>query len=86
VAFEISGEVVKTQNPFLRTVNVARITLDILQRAIDRKELTLPEREIIWIDNLKEQLDEIPEDEQQFIDEIKGEIDGSKYIPAEYGI
>jgi methanol--5-hydroxybenzimidazolylcobamide Co-methyltransferase len=86
IAFEISGEVVKTQSPFLRTVNVARITLDILQRAVDKKELTLPEREISWIDNLKEQLDEIPEDEQQFIDEMKGEVDSSKYLPAEYGL
>ena len=31
-------------------------------------------------------VDEIPEDEQEFIDEMKEELDESRYNPAEYGI
>ncbi|MDR1974458.1 MAG: hypothetical protein LBQ31_07265 [Bacteroidales bacterium] len=86
VVFEICAEVIKTQSPFLRTLGVARTTLDILQRAVNKNELSLPERELSWIGNLQEQLEEIPEDEEQFISEMKEEVDTSKYKPEEYGI
>lgn len=86
VVFEISKEIVKTQDAFSRTLNTARITLDILQRAVDKKELVLPDREVMWIDLLRDQLDTIPQDEQQFIAEMKREVDSSKYSPKEYGI
>jgi methanol--5-hydroxybenzimidazolylcobamide Co-methyltransferase len=86
IVFEIAKEVVKTQDPFSRTVNVARITLDILQRAVNKKELQLEERELHWLDVLRGQLDEIPAEEAQFIAEIKPELDETKYKPEEYEI
>jgi methanol--5-hydroxybenzimidazolylcobamide Co-methyltransferase len=86
VVFEIAKEVVKTQDPFSRTVNVAHVTLDILQKAVNKKELQLEERELHWLDVLRDQLDEIPEEEAQFIAEMKPELDGTKYKPEEYGI
>jgi methanol--5-hydroxybenzimidazolylcobamide Co-methyltransferase len=86
VVFEISKEIVKTQDPFSRTLNTARISLDILQRAVDQKELTLDERELGWLDRLRDQVDEIPEDEEEFIEEMKDELDDTKYRPEEYGI
>lgn len=86
VVFEIASEIVKTQDPFLRTLNTARISLDILQRAVDNKELTLDEREENWIDMLREQVSDIPEDEEAFIAEMKEEVDDTRYNPAEYGI
>ena len=86
VVFEIAGEIVKTQDPFTRTLNTGRLALDILQRGVDRKELELDEREAHWLDVLRDQLDEIPEDEAEFIDEMKDELDETKYTPSEYGI
>jgi methanol--5-hydroxybenzimidazolylcobamide Co-methyltransferase len=86
VVFEISREVVKTQDSYSRTLNVARITLDILQRAVDKKELHLEGRELTWIDILRSQLDEMPQDEEEFITEMKSELDEAKYIPQEYDI
>ena len=84
--FEIAGEIVKTQDAFTRTLHTGKLALEILQRGVDNKELVLDERETRWIDNLRDQLDEIPEDEQEFIDEMKEELDESRYNPAEYGI
>ncbi len=86
VVFEIASEIVKTQDPFLRTLNTAKISLDILQRAVDNKELALDEREENWLDMLRDQVDEIPENEEEFIAEMKDEVDDSKYRPEEYGI
>lgn len=84
--FEIAGEIVKTQSPFLRTLNAGKKTLEIIQRGVDKKELELDDREQRWIDILRDQLDEIPEDEEEFIAEMKDEVDDSRYNPAEYGI
>lgn len=86
VVFEISSEIVKSQDPFTRTLNVAKKSLDILQRAVNNKELELDAREQGWLDKLHDQVDEIPEDEQEFIDEMKDEVDDTKYRPEEYGI
>ena len=86
VVFEIASEIVKTQDPFLRTLNTAKVSLDILQRAVDNKELQLDDREESWLDMLRDQVDEIPEDEEEFIAEMKDEVDDTKYRPEEYGI
>lgn len=86
VVFEISKAIVSEQTPFLRTLKAARVTLAILRRAVDNKELYLDEREAKWIDILDGQIEDIPEDEEAFIAEMKEEADETKYSPAEYGI
>ena len=86
VVFEISKAIVSEQSPFLRTLKAARVTLAILRKAVDNKELYLDEREAKWIDILDGQIEDIPEDEEAFIAEMKEEADETKYSPAEYGI
>jgi len=86
VVFEISTAIVSEKTPFLRTLKAARVTLAILRRAVDNKELVLDAREAKWIDILDSQIEEIPDDEEEFIAEMKEEVDKTKYSPAEYGI
>ena len=86
VVFEISKAIVSEQSPFLRTLKAARVTLAILRKAVNNKELYLDEREAKWIDILDSQIEDIPEDEEAFIAEMKEEADETKYNPAEYGI
>lgn len=86
VVFEIAREIVKIQDPFLRTLNTAKLSLDILQRAVTKKELALDERELSWIDRLRDQVDEIPEDEEAFISEMKEELADAEYSLSEYGL
>ncbi|MDR2451632.1 MAG: methanol--corrinoid methyltransferase [Candidatus Accumulibacter sp.] len=86
IAFEIAGEIVKTQNQFTRTLNAVRLTLDILRRGIDKKEITLDERESLWLERLSAQIEQVPEDEEEFIEEMKDEIDTDKCDLREYGI
>lgn len=84
--FEIAGEIVKTQDPFIRTLNTGKKALEIIRRGVDNGELTLDQRELHWVDVLSDQLDEIPEDEAEFIAEMKDELDEDHYTPSEYGI
>lgn len=84
--FKIAGEIVKTQDPFLRTPNTGKTALDIIQQGLDNGELSMEEREIDWLDRFHDQLDEIPEDEEAFIEEMKDELDDTKYNIHEYGL
>lgn len=86
VVFEISKAIVSEETPFLRTLKAARVTLAILRRAVDNGELVLDARETKWIDILDSQIEDIPEDEEAFIAEMKEEADETKYSPSEYGI
>ena len=86
VVFEISKVIVSEQSPFLRTLKAAKATLAILRRAVENRELVLDEREVKWIGILEGQIEDIPEDEEAFIAEIKEELDETKYNPSEYGI
>lgn len=84
--FKIAEEIVKTQDPFLRTLNTGRQTLAIIQQGVDKGELSLEGRELSWLDRFRDQLDEIPENEEEFIEEMKDELDDTKYNIHEYGL
>lgn len=84
--FKIAEEIVKTQDPFLRTLNTGRQTLEIIQQGVNKGELSLEERELSWLDRFRDQLDEIPENEEEFIEEMKDELDDTKYNIHEYGL
>lgn len=84
--FKIAEEIVKMQDPFLRTLNTGRQTLEIIQQGVNKGELSLEERELSWLDRFRDQLDEIPENEEEFIEEMKDELDDTKYNIHEYGL
>ncbi len=48
--------------------------------------MSLEERELSWLDRFRDQLDEIPENEEKFIEEMKDELDDTKYNIHEYGL
>lgn len=86
IVFEIAGEMVKTQDPFQRTVNGVKLTLEILRRATSKKELVLPDREARWLDLLSTQVDDIPDNEEEFIAEMRDEVDPKECSLFEYGL
>ena len=86
VVFDISKELVKISDPFLRTKRSAEIAIEKIRKAIDNKEIYIEDREYAWLDIMSEQIEDIPEDEQKFWHEIKSELDMDKFIPSEYGL
>ncbi len=48
--------------------------------------LKLDEREFIWIDRLKADVESVPDDEGEFINQMIGVVNKSKLIPSEYGL
>lgn len=86
VVFEISEELVKAKTPFLRTKAGAKLAVEAIRKGVDKGELRIAEREKAWLDIMDEQIAAIPDDEEKFWHEIKGELELDKFIPSEYGL
>ncbi|HML32213.1 methyltransferase MtaB domain-containing protein [Sporomusa sphaeroides] len=84
VVFAISQELIKAKTPFQRTKAGARLAVDFIRKAVDNNEVFIAEREKNWLDIMENQLDAIPDDEEKFWNEIKGELELDNFIPAEY--
>jgi len=81
----ISEEIVKGSNYIDASIRAAQKGLDIIENAYNAGQLLLPEKEIVWIEMLRQSLSEIPTDESKFVEEMLPMLDG-KFIPKEYGL
>jgi methanol--5-hydroxybenzimidazolylcobamide Co-methyltransferase len=60
--------------------------LDIIQERIDTSSLEVEERELVYLDILRGEIERIPDNESAFVEEMLSEIEPGKFFPAEYGL
>ncbi|BBB91812.1 MAG TPA: methyltransferase MtaB domain-containing protein [Methylomusa anaerophila] len=84
VVLDISKDLIKAKTPFLRTKAGAKLAIDKIRKAVDNNEIIIAEREKPWLDIMDNQVEAIPDDEEKFWHEIKGELELDKFIPSEY--
>ena len=82
----VSKEIVDSGSYIEAAVRAGLKALDIIQEGIDTQQLLLEDREIIWIDMIREELTKIPYDESDFIALVEGDLDPSKTTLSEYGL
>ncbi len=82
----ISEEIVKGGNYIEAAVKGSLKGLDIIEEAVNNGSLELPEMEREWIDTIREQINEIPHNENEFTELMMKELDTTKFIPSEYGL
>ena len=46
--------------------------------------MLVEKREIKWLDIMETQIEEIPDNQIEFYNQIKGELDMTKFLPAGY--
>jgi len=83
---EIAKEIVSGRNYLESTVKGCKKAISMIATAIAERRLKDDEKESIWIDKIRQDLESIPSDENQFIDEMIPMIDADKIILAEYGL
>ena len=83
---QIAGEIVKGENYIDATVKGTLKGLSLIEEAVNSGKLKLEDREIVWIDSLRREIESIPTNESQFVEETIKEIGTSKFIPSEYGL
>ncbi|MDF2654310.1 MAG: hypothetical protein K0R19_784 [Bacillota bacterium] len=86
VAFEISKELVKVEDSFNRTKLGAQLAIEKIRKGYEDGALSLEKREVPWLNIMERQIEEIPDNELEFYDTIKGELDADKWLPKEYGL
>jgi len=86
VVMRISAELVKTQDNFLRTKMAAKLTVQELKKAINEGLVKSDRRDMKWLDKMDKAIDTIPDDAAEFYEQMKSELDMTKFIPSEYGL
>lgn len=83
---EISKEIVSGRNYLESTVNGCKKAISMIETAMSEGRLKNDEKEYVWIDKIRQDLESIPSDEGRFIDEMIPFIDSDKIILSEYGL
>ncbi|HOJ02237.1 MAG TPA: methyltransferase MtaB domain-containing protein, partial [Anaerolineaceae bacterium] len=86
VVLEISRQIIQESTAYLRTRAAARVALAHLRKASEDQQITLSRVELRWLDTLSKQADQLPESEEEFIDQMKRQIDVSKVNLSEYDL
>lgn len=84
VVLSISKELVKVKGDYPRTKKAAELALAHLKEAYHNKELSLDEKELMWLDNLSEAVFGLPEGTDEFVKGIIGECE--KLDPQKYDL
>jgi methanol--5-hydroxybenzimidazolylcobamide Co-methyltransferase len=64
----------------------ALTALNLLREGVDRNQLKLAERERPWLDAIRRSVESLPDREDAFVAQMMGEVDTTKFRPADYGI
>ena len=86
VVLKLAAEIVAEPTPYRQVRRAAITTLEALRKAYATKEFTLFGREAAWLNSLSAQADELPEDEEQMIEQILPQIDREKVRLDQYEI
>jgi methanol--5-hydroxybenzimidazolylcobamide Co-methyltransferase len=85
-AVELARAIVACPTPYLAGVAVARRAIALLREGHAAKKVRIAAREIGWLDLMEQSLDELPSDENAFIEEQLALADRTKFLPQEYGL
>ena len=86
VVVDIAGKIVSGKNYIDAAKRGTLRALDIIQERVDSGSLKIEDREVVYIDMMREAIAEIPEDESKFIEAMAAELDPAKIILSEYGL
>lgn len=86
VVIEISREIIKENSHFKRSVTAARMAIQVLRKAIENGKTKIDKKEVAWLDKMEKQIENIPEDEQEFISNMIKANESEKFVPAKYDL
>ncbi len=86
VVLKLAAEIIAEPTPYRQVRRAAIATLETLRKAYASKEFTLFGREAAWLNSLSAQADELPESEEQMIEQILPQIDREKVRLDQYDI
>ncbi len=86
VVLRISREIVEESTPYLRTRRAVQAALRELKRAHNAGEVRIAPREVRWLEKLEREAAELPDNEEEFIQEMMNTPLTEKFLPDQYGL
>jgi methanol--5-hydroxybenzimidazolylcobamide Co-methyltransferase len=85
VVLRLAARIMEEDTPYRRTAVAVRETLAELRNAHRNGTLNLDEREIPWLDIMAGQIEELPENEDCFVEQMLAQTDPAIFRAGEYG-
>jgi len=82
VVLDISKELVEVQGHYPRSKKAASLALSYMQKAHDKNELDLDDKELMWLEDLSTTVADLPDDVGEFTENMLGECE--KLDPKKY--
>lgn len=86
VIMQIAPEIIKSDNPLVRTKTAAACAVKVLKEAVKTGQVAVDERDAAYLDIMEEQIADIPDDAGKFWEEIREDIDESKFTAKDYDL
>lgn len=86
VIMQIAPEIIKSDNPLVRTKTAAACAVKVLKEAVKTGQVAVDERDAAYLDIMEEQIADIPDDANKFWEEIKEDLDLSKFTAKDYDL
>ncbi|MDR1093632.1 MAG: methanol--corrinoid methyltransferase [Clostridiales bacterium] len=84
VALDISKELVKAEGYYPRCKAAAGLALRAMRKGYEEKKLDLNDKELTWLDNLSDTVDDLPDTAEELAARVAGDCD--KLDPAKYDL
>ena len=85
VVLDLAGEIISESSTYSRTRRAVLATLKLLRKAHAAGEFQLKKNEIRWLDKLSLMADQLPQEEEEFIEIMIPKIPPDKILLTEYG-
>ena len=85
-AIAVAKLIAESENHYLAGRNVAAYTIQLLRDGIRDDLVEVPEREMRWLDMMQASVEDLPDEEDAFIDVILSQIDTSKIVLEDYDL
>ena len=85
-AIAIAQAIVSAPTAYAAGKAAALTALRLIRGAHQDGALKVQPRELPWLDRLEKTVEALPEKEAQFIDEMMGQVDTTKFVAADYEI
>ena len=86
VALRISEKIIEQSTPYQQTRAAALWAAEEIAEAVQSGRLAVSKREERWLSKLRAEIDELPDDENELIEEMLATPVAAKFIPTEYGL
>jgi methanol--5-hydroxybenzimidazolylcobamide Co-methyltransferase len=83
-AIRLARRLVAEKSHYLAGRAVAQEALAIIDESLAEGELKLSERELPWLEICRQEIESLPEDETDFIEQVLPQLDARRFLPAEY--